>query len=69
MKAWAEKDIENLIKDSKFMNPAHKNALRRRLLEDASVLDLEDLEMVAGGRTLSEAEEWVLWQESVENPS
>ena len=60
-KVWTDKDVENLIQDSAFVNPDHKNALRRRLLEQNVMLDLEDLDLVAGGRTLSEQEEWKVW--------
>ena len=60
-KVWTEKEVENLIKNSSFPDPAQKDVLRRRLLEDDTVLDLEDLELVAGGRTLPEQEEWKGW--------
>ena len=60
-KTWTEKDVENLIRDSAFPNPAHKDALRRQLLESDVPLDLEDLEMAAGGRALPGQEEWEGW--------
>ena len=60
-KAWTEKDIENLIKDSAFPNPAHKNALRDRLSDKDRILSLEDLELVAGGKSLPDSEVWEEW--------
>ena len=61
MKVWTEKDIENLITDSAFLNSAHKKALRDRLLGESVLLDLDELEMVAGGKGSSGTEEWILW--------
>lgn len=67
MKVWTEKDIENLITDSAFLNSAHKKALRDRLLGESVLLDLDELEMVAGGKGLSsETEEWTLWPDTEE---
>ena len=57
-KEWTEKDIENLIQNSKFPNPAHKDMLRDRLPEEDVLLDLDDLEMAAGGRVVTEPEVW-----------
>ena len=54
-KEWTEKDIESLISGSIFSNPAHKEALRKRLLEPEVVeLGLDDLVSAAGGIKLPE---------------
>ena len=61
MKNRTEKDVENLIKNSAFPNPAHKEALRRRLFDAAVPLELEELDLVAGGKNLPEQEAWTAW--------
>ena len=66
MKVWTEKDIENLIINSAFLNSAHKKALRDRLLGESVLLDLDELEMVAGGKGSSGTEEWTLWPDTEE---
>ena len=64
MKAWTEKDIENLINNSTFPNHAHKSALLRQLAASDAALDLDDLDKVAGGKTVSEEEKWTPWPDS-----
>ena len=54
MKKITETDIENLIKNSKFTNPVHKDKLRKKLFESAIELDLDDLAMAAGGVSIQE---------------
>lgn len=66
MKVWTEKDIENLIVHSAFLNSAHKKALQERLLGESVMLDLDELEMVAGGKGPSGTEEWILWSDAEE---
>ncbi len=63
MKAWKDKDVERLIKDSRFQDPAHKNDLRGRLFDEAVALDPDDLGMVTGGSALPEQEHWEVWPE------
>ena len=65
--AWTEKDVENLIQNSAFPNPAQKDALRRQLFDKSMPLDLEDLEMVAGGKRPSDEEKWEAWPEPEED--
>ena len=62
MKNWTEKEIENLIKNSAFPNPAHKKALRQKLFEPVIELSLDDLDAAAGGVMLSETENRKPWQ-------
>ncbi|MCR5005929.1 MAG: hypothetical protein K6A77_08485 [Clostridiales bacterium] len=53
MKARSEKDVEDLIRNTAFPNPGHKQKLKRRLMEQMTEeLDLEDLDMAAGGVTV-----------------
>ena len=52
-----EKDIEKLLKDSRFTNETHKERLWERLqreLDMSDELSEEELEMAAGGVTLPE---------------
>ena len=51
MKKPPDRDVEALLRDANFANPAHKEALRARLFGDMQVLDPDDLSMVAGGLT------------------
>ena len=61
MKTWSEKDVENLIRNSEFSNPAHKKALREKLFTEDLQLGLDDLDMVAGGKSIAEQEKWEIW--------
>ena len=61
---FTEKDVENLIKNSSFPDPAHKDALRERLFSGDLQLGLGDLEQVAGGTAPSAPEEWTPWTAS-----
>lgn len=67
MSKWTEKDIENLIRNSVFSNPLHKNTLRERLFETDIPLDPDDLDAAAGGVTLPEPEGREPWQMSEED--
>lgn len=67
MKVWTEKEIERLIQNSAFLNSAHKKALRERLLGESVLLDMDELEMVAGGKVLSGTEDWALWSKPEED--
>ena len=69
MKVWTEKDIENLIVHSAFLNSAHKKALQERLLGESVMLDLDELEMVVGGKVLSATEDWALWPKQEDDQS
>ncbi len=62
-----EKDIEKMIKNSRFSNQGHKKALHGRLLDETEPLNLNDLEMVAGGITFAEQEQWEIWPEPEKN--
>ena len=54
MKTRSEKDVEDLIRNAAFPNPAHKQKLRKQLMEQMTEeLDLEDLDMAAGGVAVS----------------
>ena len=44
-----DRDIEELLRDANFANPAHKEALRQRLFCDGAELELDDLALAAGG--------------------
>lgn len=44
-----KQDLEELLRSAAISNPAHKEALRKRLFGDSTELELEDLAMVAGG--------------------
>ena len=61
MKKWNEKEIESLLRDSAFPNPAHKRALRDQLFEPIIELSLDDLAAAAGGVALHEPEGWMQW--------
>ena len=58
MNAWTDTDIENLIRDAAFPNPAHKRALRERLFEPILELRPDELDAAAGGVALPEPESW-----------
>ena len=49
MRSWTEKDVENLLRNSVFPNPQHKEQLKKRLLDEGAELSLEDLSDVAAG--------------------
>ena len=49
MRKPPDRDVEALLRDANFANPAHKEALRKRLFVDGTELELDDLAMVAGG--------------------
>ena len=49
MRKPPDRDVEALLRDANFANPAHKEALRKRLFADGTELELVDLAMVAGG--------------------
>lgn len=52
-----EKDLEKLLKDSRFTNEVHKERLWRRIQRETDMSDElseDDLEMAAGGVTLPE---------------
>lgn len=49
MRKPPDRDVEALLRDANFANPAHKEALRKRLFADGTELELDDLAMVAGG--------------------
>lgn len=52
-----DKDVEDLIRNSVFTNPSHKEALRERLFEPKVFeLCLDDLAAAAGGVKLPEEE-------------
>ena len=71
MKTWNDRDVENLIREGAFPNPAHKSSLRERLFEPDAQLDLEDLDAVAGGAGHSEPESpegWKAWPAPGEDP-
>jgi len=44
-----KQDLEELLRSAAISNPAHKEALRKRLFGDDTELELDDLSMVAGG--------------------
>ena len=44
-----KQDLEELLRTAAISNPAHKEALRKRLFADGTELELVDLAMVAGG--------------------
>lgn len=44
-----DRDVEMLLRDANFSNPAHKEALRQRLFGDMHALELDDLALAAGG--------------------
>ena len=69
MKDSTDGNVEQLLHGAAFPNPAHREALRARLFEDARELDLDDLALVAGGAALPEAEpeDWAQWQEPMTN--
>lgn len=66
MKDWTEKDVENLIKDSNLQNQAHKDCLRRQMFGNVTRLDLDQLDAVAGGKSIDEPEKWIPWAASEE---
>ena len=49
MRKPPDRDVEALLRDANFANPAHKEALRQRLFSDGAELELDDLALVAGG--------------------
>lgn len=71
MKESTGGNVEQLLHGAAFPNPAHREALRARLFEDARELDLDDLALVAGGAALPEAEPevWAQWQEPMNQQS
>ena len=68
MRAWTDKDVENLIREGIVPDPAHKNRLRERLFGENRELDRDDLAEVAGGTALPAPEEWKPWNGSEEDP-
>jgi len=44
-----KQDLEELLRSAAISNPAHKEALRKRLFGDDTELELDDLSMAAGG--------------------
>lgn len=63
-----EKDIEKMIRKSRFTNPDHKRKLRERLFEQGRELDLDELAAVSGGMSLPEDtdSDWLKWHPSGE---
>ena len=62
-----DQDVETLLRDANFANPAHKEALRQRLFGDGAELEPDDLALVAGGLTepFVPPEAWTdAWHES-----
>lgn len=62
-----KQDLEELLRSAAISNPAHKEALRKRLFGDDTELELDDLSMVAGGlaEPLVPPEAWTdAWHES-----
>ncbi len=51
MRKPPDRDVETLLRDANFANPAHKEALRGRLFKDMQALALDDLALAAGGLT------------------
>ena len=51
MRKPPDRDVEALLRDANFANPAHKEALRQRLFGDEAELEIDDLALVAGGLT------------------
>ena len=68
MRAWTDKDVENLIREGIVPDPAHKNRLRERLFGENRELELDELAEVAGGAALPASEEWMPWAGSEEDP-
>ena len=67
MRKPPDRDVEALLRDANFANPAHKEALRQRLFGDGAELELDDLALAAGGLTepLVPPEAWTdAWHES-----
>ena len=67
MSKASDRDIEELLRGAAFPNPAHKEALRARLLGDMQALALDDLALAAGGLTepFVPPEAWTdAWHES-----
>lgn len=60
--AWTDRDLEKLLRDSVFSDPAHKKALRAKLSETVAELGLDKLELVAAAGTLPDPENWKPWQ-------
>ena len=67
MKARTDKDIEVLIDNSTFPNPAHKSGLRETLFKPTRAPGLDEMDTVAGGKTVLEPEEWICWSAAEEN--
>ena len=55
-----EKDVEKLLQCGFAVNPAHKAALKSRLLDGSMTLSIDDLENVTGGVTMDKPkfEDW-----------
>ena len=49
MNKTPDRDMEQLLRDADFSNPAHKAALHMQLFGDMQALEPDDLAMVAGG--------------------
>ena len=49
MRKPPDRDVEALLRDANFANPAHKEALHKCLFGEGTELKLDDLAMVAGG--------------------
>ena len=58
MKTWNDRDVENLIREGVYPDPAHKSRLRERLFGEDRQLGPDDLAMVAGGTAPPEPERW-----------
>ena len=54
-------DFEDRIRRVRFSNQAHKESLRKKILEEDIELSLDDLGQVAGGAGIPE--EWVKYKD------
>ncbi len=60
--SFTEKDLERILRDSRFTNDEHKEALRERLFEEGAgdrlhvfeLLSEEELALASGGKKLPE---------------
>ena len=58
MKTRNDRDVENLIREGFIPDPAHKSRLRERLFAEDRQLELDDLDLVAGGVISPESASW-----------